>query len=80
MDLEDEFFFCSPIETTTTGAGTFSLMDKFQLDEGLNWNNCISLCTDGAPAMLGADRDFTALVKLANPSVGIFTAFFIAKI
>ncbi|XP_076049459.1 zinc finger BED domain-containing protein 5-like [Oratosquilla oratoria] len=72
VDLEVEFLFCSPMGTTTTGTGIFATIDKFQKEEGLSWEDCVSLCTDGAPAMTGVHRGFTALVKQLNPSVGIF--------
>jgi len=71
-DLEEEFLFCTPMKTTTTGADIFNVVDNFQQEEGLSWENCVSLCTDGAPAMLGVRQGFTARVKQVNPNVGIF--------
>ena len=71
-DLEEEFLFCTPMKTTTTGADIFNVMENFQQEEGLSWENCVSLCTDGAPAMLGVRQGFTAPVKQVNPNVGIF--------
>ena len=35
------------------------------------WENCVSLCTDGAPAMLGARHGFTERVGKINPSVQV---------
>jgi hypothetical protein len=75
MDLEEEFLFCSPLETTTTGADVFAMVDKFQQEEGLSWADCVSLCTDGAPAMLGVRQGFTARVKQVNPNVGVVHCF-----
>ena len=48
MDLEEEFLFCTPLTTTATGADIFNFVDNFQ-QEGINWENCVNLCTDGAP-------------------------------
>ena len=53
MDLEEEFLFCTPLTTMATGTDIFSIVDNFQ-QEGIIGENCVSLCTDGAPAMLGA--------------------------
>uniref|UniRef100_A0A8C4QEF0 DUF4371 domain-containing protein n=1 Tax=Eptatretus burgeri TaxID=7764 RepID=A0A8C4QEF0_EPTBU len=72
MDLEEEFLFCTPMKTTTTGANIFNVVDNFQQQEGLSWENCVSLCTDGTPAMLGVRQGFTARVKQVNPNVRIF--------
>ncbi|XP_014664178.1 PREDICTED: protein FAM200A-like [Priapulus caudatus] len=71
-DIEEQFLICTPLETTTTGLDIFNVLDTFQQEEALSWENCVSLCTDGAPAMLGARQGFTARVKQVNPKVGIF--------
>ena len=70
MDLEEEFLFCTPLTTMATGADIFSVVDNFQ-QEGIIWQNCVSLCTDGAPAMLGARHGFTARVRQINSSVQV---------
>ncbi len=68
-DLEEEFLFCAPMSTTTTGADIFNVVNNFQQQQGLSWEGCVSLCTDGAPSMLGVRRGFTALVKEVNSNV-----------
>ena len=69
MDLE-EFLFCTPLTTTATGADIFNVVDNLQ-QEGNNWQNCVVLCTDGAPAMLSARHGFTAQVRQINASVQV---------
>ena len=71
MDLEEEFLFYTLLTTTATGADIFNVVDNFQAEEGINWENCVSLYTDGAPAMLGARHGFTARVRQVNPSVQV---------
>nr|XP_039248831.1 protein FAM200B-like [Styela clava] len=71
LDLEEEFLFCTPLTTTATGADIYNVVDNFHKKEGVDWKNCVSLCTDGAPAMLGARQGFTARVKQVNPNVQI---------
>ena len=71
MELEEEFLFCVPLTTTATGADIFNVVDNFQQKEGISWENCVSLCTDGALAILGARQGFTALVRQVNPSVQV---------
>ena len=71
IDLEEEFLFCTPLTITATGAYIFNVVDNFQQEEGINCENCLSLCTDGAPAMLGSRHGFTARVRQINPSVQV---------
>jgi len=35
-------------------------------DNGLSWKNCLSICTDGAPAMIGKFKGFVAKVNFPN--------------
>ena len=79
LDLEEEFLFCTPLTTTATGADIFNVVDNFQQEEGINWENCVSLCTDFALVMLGARQRFTARVKQVNPNVQVVTVFCIVK-
>ena len=71
--LEEEFLFCKALETTMRGEDMFS--DSFMNKEGLEWRNCSSICSDGAPAMLGSCKGFTARVKEINPTVLISHCF-----
>ena len=73
--LEEEFLFCKALETTTRGEDMFALVDSFMNKEGLEWRNCSSICSDGAPAMLGSCKGFTARVKEINPTVLISHCF-----
>ncbi|XP_076049324.1 SCAN domain-containing protein 3-like [Oratosquilla oratoria] len=68
-DIEEDFLFCKRMETTTTGEDLFKLVDSFIKEEGLRWDQCFSVYSDGAPAMLGARQGFTARVKQVNPTV-----------
>ena len=70
-DMEEDFLFCRPLQTTTTGEDIFMKVDSFLKEEGLLWRQCYSVCCDGAPALLGARQGFTAQVKQENPSVMI---------
>ncbi|XP_076059510.1 zinc finger BED domain-containing protein 5-like [Oratosquilla oratoria] len=68
-DIEEDFMFCKRMETTTTGEDLFKLVDSCTKEEGLRWDQCVSVCSDGAPAMLGAPQGFTARVKQVNPTM-----------
>ncbi|MBN3325440.1 SCND3 protein, partial [Atractosteus spatula] len=46
--------------------GIFLINSKFD-EEGLCWNNCISVCTDGAGAMAGKNKGLKAMVHDIAP-------------
>jgi hypothetical protein len=68
-ELVEEMLFCHALETTTTGVDIFNCVDQFFNDEGLSWQNCFSITTDGAPAMLGPFQGFYGRVKQVQPDV-----------
>ena len=70
-EMEEEFLFCKPLQTTTTGEDIFVMVDFFFKQEELLWKQCYSVCCDGARAMLGVCQGFTARVKQENPNVVI---------
>ena len=67
--IEEDFFFCRPLETTTKASDVFKLVEEFFETEKLDWNKLVGVCTDGAPAMLGARSGFVELVKRKNPNI-----------
>lgn len=50
--VEDIFCFCS-LPERTTGDEIFRAIDAQMNEYGLNWKNCVGVCTDGAAAMTG---------------------------
>ena len=61
-NLKEEFMFFKPLAATATGADIY-VVDHFQ-QKGVWWENCVSVCTVGAPAMLGARHGFAVRVNL----------------
>ncbi|XP_061481490.1 ribosomal RNA processing protein 36 homolog isoform X2 [Rhineura floridana] len=45
------------------------IVSEFFDHEGLNWHNLCGVCTDGAPAMLGAKSGFQTLVRDRSPGI-----------
>ena len=58
---------CESLETTTKAVDVLEKMDHFFQQNNISWNHVRSLCTDGAPSMLGAKSCFTTLVKKRAP-------------
>ena len=67
--LVDEFLCCRSLPLRTRAVDIFEVVDAFFQHHSISWNKVGSLCTDGAPAMLGHRSGFTALVKKRAPHV-----------
>ncbi|XP_071033052.1 protein FAM200C-like [Parasteatoda tepidariorum] len=70
-DIQD-ILFCKPT-TTTRGEDIFLMVDSFFKEEGLNWNQCFSICTDGAAAMTASQKGFSTRAKQMNPQIMFVT-------
>ena len=68
-DIKDEFLFCEQLNKTTKAVDIMAIMNKFFDSNGISWDLVGSISTDGAPAMIGKESGFTALVKNINPNV-----------
>ncbi|MBN3314875.1 ZBED5 protein, partial [Atractosteus spatula] len=47
----EDFLFCKPLPTGTTGEHTLQLLNEFIEENGIHWIKCVGVCTDGARAM-----------------------------
>uniref|UniRef100_K7FGQ0 Uncharacterized protein n=1 Tax=Pelodiscus sinensis TaxID=13735 RepID=K7FGQ0_PELSI len=59
---KEEYLFCKP-QTTTAAQDVFTILNIFFEEHSIEWKNLCSICTDGAPAMLGCKSGFQTLVK-----------------
>lgn len=67
--LVDEPLLCKALESTTKGEDIFGLVESFYRDNNLDFKKLIGSTTDGAPAMLGKQSGFNALLKRVAPNV-----------
>ena len=68
--VEEEFLMCEPLFATTKSRDVKDKVDAFLATNNLSWNDHFgSLCTDGAPVMLGVRSGFTTLVKADAPDI-----------
>ena len=65
--IEEAILFCSPLESTTRAADILQKVDDYFKKWDLKWENLCSVCTDGAPAMIGARSGFAKRVKELAP-------------
>ncbi|KAL2101246.1 hypothetical protein ACEWY4_003007 [Coilia grayii] len=67
--IDEDILFCRPLQSRTTGEAIFNVLDTFIHDNGLAWDRCVGLCTDGARAMTGRERGLAARVQQVAPLV-----------
>ena len=65
-DFFEQFLFCHPLAKNTTGEEIFKKVDFFFEEHQFEWSNCVSVCADGAPAMMGSKKSFRSFVKKNN--------------
>ncbi|XP_068227309.1 zinc finger MYM-type protein 6-like [Palaemon carinicauda] len=68
-DIVEQFMFCKELQTTTTGEDIFASVNSYLTQHGLSWNYCCSICTDGAPSMIGKYKGFITRALKENPSL-----------
>ncbi|XP_035211445.1 protein FAM200A-like [Stegodyphus dumicola] len=66
-DVREIMLFCKPIECNATAREVFKIIDNFFNENGILWENCVGLCTDGAPSMTGKNAGLQALVRKVVP-------------
>jgi hypothetical protein len=59
------------LKKTTTGQDIFKLVKKNIDSREIKWENCVSVCNDGAHSMLGCEKEFVAYVLQVNLNVKI---------
>ena len=66
---EEELLMCVALFGTCTGEDIFSAVDTRLRNYGLSWECCISICIDGAGAMVGKHNGFLARVSQIAPHI-----------
>jgi hypothetical protein len=68
--ISEQFFSCTELLSTSTGSDVYNSISITLELNGLSWKNCLSVCTDGAPAMTGRFKGFVSRLKQDFPRVG----------
>jgi hypothetical protein len=51
--LKTDFFFCKNLPGKTTGEDISRVTDVYIRENNLRWEDCVSICTDGAASTTG---------------------------
>ena len=70
-DFVEQYLFCRPLAKNTTGEEIFKKVNFFFKEHQLEWSNCVSVCADGAPAMMGSNKGFMSFVKRKNNNISV---------
>ena len=68
-EISEEMLFSHEMEGRTTGECIFNVINSFFYENGLQWEKCCSICTDGAASMTGRYSGFLAHAKDKNAKI-----------
>jgi hypothetical protein len=58
------FCCCKELSETTKGQDIFNILSFYLESCGLSRNQCVGICTDGAPSMIGSIKGSATLIKV----------------
>ena len=73
--IRENFLFCKAMPDKTTGEEIFRVTSEYLEQGGLQWLSCVSMCTDGAAAMVGRIKSVVSRAQEKNPNVVVTPCF-----
>ena len=72
-DINEDLLFRQQLDKRTTGMNIFKKVNIFFNEMGLQWKDCVGVCTNGAAATTGHTAGFQGRVKSASDAPITFT-------
>lgn len=63
----EDMLFCQTLPSHTTADEIFGKLDGFIRENGMSWEKCVGICTDGANAMAGVHKGVVTQVQKISP-------------
>ena len=76
--IVEDFLCCKELPETNKGQSIFDVINSYLEHCELKWKNCVGICTDGAPSMIGCLKDFVFIAQKENSNI-IHTHCFIHR-
>lgn len=62
-DMKEDILSVSELPTHTTSSEIFKVLNGFIEERGLEWKNCVGVCTDGAACLTGRNSGLVTKIK-----------------
>ncbi|CAI9715626.1 finger BED domain-containing 5-like [Octopus vulgaris] len=76
--IVEDVLCCKELPETRKGQDVFDVLNSYLVYCGLNWKNCVGICTDGVPVMTRCLKGFVLIAQKQNPNI-IHTHCFIHR-
>ena len=63
-DVKEDILSVSELPTHTTSSEIFKVLNGFVEEKGLEWKNCVGVCTDGVACITG--RNSGSVIKIKD--------------
>ena len=74
FEMIEDFLFCKLIEGRTTSVEIFKVLNDFIDQNGISWEKCVGVCSDGARAMTGRRGGVVTRIQFVAPNAVLNTA------
>lgn len=73
--MTENVLFCKPLPDHATGEGLFKVFIEATEPFEIDWNKCVSICSDGARALSGKNSGLIARLKTLMPNANLVHCF-----
>ncbi|KAJ1142762.1 hypothetical protein NDU88_009075 [Pleurodeles waltl] len=66
--IVEDLSFCKEMKGGTTGQDLFAVVDDFMVQNQIDWERCVGVCTDGGHSMAGCYQGLLARIRSKAPN------------